>query len=41
MKKENIIIELIGVNKMFDDTYAVENFNLYVNICKDLYIRLL
>lgn len=31
MKKENIIIELIGVNKMFDDTYAVENFNLYVN----------
>ncbi len=30
MKKENIIIELIDVNKMFDDTYAVENFNLYV-----------
>ena len=31
MKKENIIIELINVNKKFDDTFAVENFNLYVN----------
>lgn len=31
MKKENIIIELIDVNKQFDDTFAVENFNLYVN----------
>ena len=30
MKKDEIILELIGVNKMFDDSYAVENFNLQV-----------
>ncbi len=28
--KKDIIIELIDVNKKFDDSYAVENFNLYV-----------
>lgn len=31
MKKENVIIELIDVNKEFNDFTAVENFNLYVN----------
>ncbi len=31
MKKENVIIELIGVNKTYDGFAAVENFNLYVN----------
>ncbi len=31
MKKENVIIELIGVNKTYDSFAAVENFNLYVN----------
>lgn len=30
MKSSQHIIELIDVNKVFDDTYAVENFNLYV-----------
>ena len=30
MKKDEIILELINVNKMFDDSYAVENFNLQV-----------
>ena len=25
------IIELINVSKKYDDVYAVENFNLYVN----------
>ena len=30
MKKDEIILELIGINKMFDDSYAVENFNLQV-----------
>jgi len=28
--KENIIIELKNVSKQFDQTYAVDNFNLYV-----------
>ena len=31
MKKENVIIELIGVNKEYGSFTAVENFNLYVN----------
>ncbi len=31
MKKENVIIELIGVNKEYEGFTAVENFNLYVN----------
>ena len=30
MKKKDIILELINVNKMYDDSLAVENFNLYV-----------
>ncbi len=30
MDKKDIILELIGVNKKFDDSIAVENFNLYV-----------
>ena len=30
MKKENVIIELIGVNKEYEGFTAVENFNLYV-----------
>ena len=30
MNKQDIILELINVNKKYDDSYAVENFNLYV-----------
>ena len=30
MENQETIIELVGVNKMFDDSYAVENFNLQV-----------
>lgn len=30
MDKKDVIIELIDVNKKFDDSYAVSNFNLYV-----------
>ena len=30
MEKKDIILELKNVNKMFDESYAVENFNLYV-----------
>ena len=30
MKKEDVILELINVNKKYDDSFAVENFNLYV-----------
>ena len=30
MLDKDIILELKGVNKVFDDSYAVENFNLYV-----------
>lgn len=30
MKKENVILELVNVNKEFDDKVVVENFNLYV-----------
>ena len=30
MDKKDIILELINVNKVFDDSYAVEDFNLYV-----------
>ena len=31
MSKKDIILELKNVNKVFDDSYAVEDFNLYVN----------
>jgi len=30
MEKKDIILELINVNKVFDDSLVVENFNLYV-----------
>ena len=30
MKKDNVIIELINVNKEYDEVLAVENFNLYI-----------
>lgn len=30
MNKKDVILELIDVNKKFEDSYAVENFNLYV-----------
>ena len=30
MNRNDIILELIDVNKIYDDKYAVENFNLYV-----------
>ena len=28
MKKEDVILELVNVNKQYDESYAVENFNL-------------
>lgn len=31
MEKKDVILELINVNKSFNDSLAVENFNLYVN----------
>ena len=31
MKKSDVILELINVNKVFDERTVVENFNLYVN----------
>ncbi len=31
MEKENVIIELIGVTKSYNETTAVDNFNFYVN----------
>ena len=31
MEKKDVILELINVNKKYEDSYAVENFNLYVN----------
>jgi len=31
MSKKDIILELKNVNKVFDESYAVEDFNLYVN----------
>ena len=31
MSKKDIILELKNVNKIFDESYAVEDFNLYVN----------
>ncbi len=31
MEKKDIILELVNVNKIFNESYAVENFNLYVN----------
>ena len=30
MAKKDVILELINVNKKYEDSYAVENFNLYV-----------
>ena len=30
MNKQDIILELINVNKKYDDSYAVENSNLHV-----------
>ena len=30
MNKKDVILELVDVNKKFEDSYAVENFNLYV-----------
>lgn len=30
MKKDDVILELINVNKKYDESFAVENFNLYV-----------
>ena len=30
MKKENVIIELVGVSKVYNETTAVDNFNFYV-----------
>ena len=30
VEKENVIIELVGVTKRYNDTVAVDNFNFYV-----------
>lgn len=31
MTKKDVILELVNVNKSFNDSVVVENFNLYVN----------